>query len=160
MRKMSKVDSVFHSVWQEVTVIWITNAPNPFPALMVGKKASGIPQSLWDILNNSNTLHHPAAICSQNQRNRFLSVQGVNAIQYQLWSKSGRLILGLLGDHVLVITWKCLPRGFELSNRTIAWQGYGDKKKAHKIVWNDIYVSKTHVIIKKLSGLKGAIYAK
>lgn len=62
-------------------------------ALLVGKKASGIPHSPWDILNNSNTHHHPVAICSRSQRNRFLSVQGVNAIQYQLWSKSGGLIL-------------------------------------------------------------------
>ena len=83
------------------------------PAPLVGKEASDIPHSLWDILNNSNNLHHPVAICSLSQRNRFLSGEGVDAIQYPIWSKRGRMVLGLLGDRVLVITWKLWPGGFE-----------------------------------------------
>lgn len=87
-------------------------------ALLVGKKASGIPHSPWDILNNGNTHHHPVAICSRSQRNRFLSVQGVNAIQYHLWSKGGRLILA--GNYM-----KTLASRLRAETMAIGWRYYG-----------------------------------
>lgn len=90
IQQMLKDDSFFLSAWQELYEAQmpqiLTKAFSiSLPALLMGKKASGIPHPLWDILNNSNTLHHHVAICSQSQRTRFISVQGVNAIQYLLW---------------------------------------------------------------------------
>lgn len=84
IQQMLKDDSFFLSAWQELYEAQmpqiLTKAFSiSLPALLMGKKASGIPHSLWNILNNSNTFHHHVAICSQSQRTRFISVQGVNA---------------------------------------------------------------------------------
>lgn len=88
------------------------------PALLVGKKAPGIPHSVWGILNNSKTLSTTLwPSVHRAKETGFSPSRGLMPFNISYDQRVADWFWGLRSDHVLVITWKLWPGGFELTQQ-------------------------------------------